>query len=164
MYRFSTLLATLLILMFILVSCGSEGDRSVRDEARQSLRDLPPGSVQPPAANINQGAAVATGGVQHYICANNCEGSGGPSAGTCPVCGSEYQHNQAYHNQPPTGNAINPVNPTIPTTPATPEPAQNAAGVYHYTCPDGCSGGAGSATACASCGKTLVHNTAYHSN
>ena len=47
-----------------------------------------------------------------------------------------------------------------PTT--TPEPAQNAAGVWHYTCSAGCAGGAGSAVACAKCGKTLAHNQTYH--
>lgn len=45
---------------------------------------------------------------------------------------------------------------------ATPEPAQNAAGVWHYTCPKGCEGGGGSAVACAKCGTTLAHNAAYH--
>jgi len=30
---------------------------------------------------------------------------------------------------------------TPPTKPA--EPAQNAAGVWHYTCPNGCAGGGG---------------------
>jgi len=44
----------------------------------------------------------------------------------------------------------------------TPEPAQNAAGVWHYICSDGHTGGAGSAIACSQCGKTLVHNAAYH--
>lgn len=60
-----------------------------------------------------------------------------------------------------------PVNTTVGTTPtAAPvqpvEPAQNAAGVWHYTCPSGCSGGGGSATACSKCGATLAHNQAYH--
>lgn len=107
----------------------------------------------------NQAQAIQTipsgaANVQHYYCANNCAGSGGDSAGTCPVCGSEYVHNQAWHNQ--GQNAI-----STQSTPA-PEPAQNAAGVWHYTCSSGCSGGAGSAVACSQCGSTLVHNTAYH--
>ena len=45
---------------------------------------------------------------------------------------------------------------------ATPEPPQNAAGVWHYTCPKGCPGGSGSATPCSTCGTALVHNQAYH--
>ncbi len=60
---------------------------------------------------------------------------------------------------------LNPGNATSITTPGqakAPEPAQNAAGVWHYTCNNGCAGGAGSAIACAGCGTTLVHNSAYH--
>lgn len=57
-----------------------------------------------------------------------------------------------------TGTTISPPM----TTPPTPEPAQNAAGVWHYTCGNGCAGGAGSAIACTGCGTTLAHNTAYH--
>ncbi|HAD12035.1 MAG TPA: hypothetical protein DCF33_06305 [Saprospirales bacterium] len=44
----------------------------------------------------------------------------------------------------------------------TAEPPQNAAGVWHYTCPKGCAGGAGAATPCAKCGTTLTHNQTYH--
>ena len=44
------------------------------------------------------------------------------------------------------------------------EPTQNASGVYHYTCSNGCPGGAGSAVNCGTCGELLVHNQAYHSN
>lgn len=161
----------------MLTSCGSDGDSSVRQEARESLRDLPPGSVQPPAANVNSGAsAVATSGVKHYTCPNNCEGSGGDAAGTCPVCGSAYAHNQAYHtaggasNPTITPGAITPgaITPGSPPatsiTPPTPAAATNAAGVYHYTCPDGHAGGAGAAGSCATCGKALAHNQAYHTN
>lgn len=146
-------------LLLIAVSCNNADKDSVRDEARSSLREIPEGSVAPPAATGN--SLSTAGGVQHYICPNNCQGSGGPSAGTCPVCGSEYQHNQAYHNQP-AANSFNPTGQTVPTTSTTPEPAQNAAGVWHYTCPSGCSGGAGSAGKCSSCGADLAHNTAYH--
>ena len=52
---------------------------------------------------------------------------------------------------------------TPPTmTPPTAEPAQNAAGVWHYTCGNGCKGGAGAAGTCGTCGGTLAHNQAYH--
>lgn len=49
-----------------------------------------------------------------------------------------------------------------PTAPPTAEPAQNAKGVWHYTCPKGCEGGAGAQGACAKCGTALAHNAAYH--
>ncbi|MBT8220509.1 MAG: hypothetical protein KJP00_11825 [Bacteroidia bacterium] len=121
-------------------------------------------------------APSATGVVFHYICPNNCANSGGDAAGTCPVCGTAYQHNQAYHSQQTTttttpstnNNGLSPIiqqpsNPgVVPPTVNTPEPAQNVAGVWHYTCPSGCAGGGGSAVACSSCGSTLQHNTAYH--
>ena len=46
----------------------------------------------------------------------------------------------------------------------TPEASQNAGGVWHYTCSNGCAGGAGSAVNCESCGSLLAHNQAYHAN
>ena len=52
--------------------------------------------------------------------------------------------------------------PNQPVVQKKPEPPQNAAGVCHYICPDSHPGGAGAAEACKSCGKTLVHNQAYH--
>lgn len=144
-------------------ACQDKDSQSVRDAARQSLPQQP----DPPAVNQTNPSVPTTasiGGVQHYTCPNNCEGSGGPAAGSCPVCGTTYAHNQAWHNQ--AGNqAPNPATTTTitpPATPTTPEPAQNAAGVWHYTCAAGCEGGAGSPVACAGCGATLAHNTAYH--
>lgn len=118
-------------------------------------------------AAANQAAttavASAVSGVQHYFCANQCEGSGGDTAGACPVCGTEYTHNQAWHDAQNQNAAAGGANANVTTpTPSTPEPAQNAAGTWHYTCPNGHTGGAGSATACGECGTTLVHNQAYH--
>lgn len=158
------ILSSLLIIGALLViGCSNSGDSDkVRSEARQSLGNPQPTNVAPPiSAPTTPGAVNAS--VKHYICPNNCEGGGGDAAGSCPVCGTELQHNQAYHN---TGTAAsgnpNPISTQTVPTPQTPEPAQNAAGVWHYTCGNGCEGGAGSAVACASCGATLVHNTTYH--
>jgi len=128
-------------------------------------------------------------GVWHYTCPDGHPGGSG-SATACAQCGKTLVHNQAYHNNgnqptPPVTQQItrpgevtpgstitfDPSNPGSATAsgtnlttppPPTPEPAQNAAGVWHYTCSDGHPGGAGSATPCAQCGKTLVHNQAYH--
>lgn len=52
----------------------------------------------------------------------------------------------------------------MPTPPKPKEPAQNADGVWHYTCAKGCAGGAGSAVPCAVCGEKLKHNQAYHNS
>jgi len=107
-----------------------------------------------------------TTNVKHYICKNNCENSGADVAGNCPVCATPYTHNQAYHNKdflkngpldvPKTNGSTN----TNTNPQAT--PAQNAAGVFHYTCNNGCYGGSGTAATCKVCGEALVHNAAYH--
>jgi hypothetical protein len=58
--------------------------------------------------------------------------------------------------------------PTLPDAtaqnPAIPEPNQNTAGVWHYTCGQGCAGGGGKDDNCATCGGSLAHNQAYHAN
>ncbi len=130
------------------ISCGNQVDRPdpvLTTEQIAKQQSITEQSVIP------EGGAISS--VQHYYCPNSCAGSGGDTAGSCPVCGTEYIHNQAYHNTPTTGQSA---------TTTTPEPDQNAAGVWHYTCSNGCSGGAGSAIACSQCGNTLVHNTLYH--
>ena len=139
------LFSFLISFVFILVSC-KDNNSTAKDAARNSLEV--PETVAPVTPAIQAGGAVA-----HYICANNCEGSGGAAAGNCPVCGNAYVHNQAFHGQPGATNA---------TTPPPPASAQNAAGVFHYTCSAGCAGGSGAQGNCASCGNALVHNTAYH--
>lgn len=53
------------------------------------------------------------------------------------------------------------VDPSTAPPPA-PSPAQNANGVWHYTCPKGCPGGAANQGNCAKCGGPLAHNQAYH--
>jgi hypothetical protein len=107
--------------------------------------------------------------VQHYICDKKCENSGGEVAGNCPTCKTPYTHNVAYHANDllKTGPIKVQSNATQPTStnnnaPKPPSPAQNLAGVYHYTCTNGCNGGAGSAASCKTCGEALAHNTAYH--
>lgn len=108
--------------------------------------------------------------VKHYICKNNCENSGGPTEGICPTCNNPYLHNQAFHNKdflkagPLEVPAYDGTQKQNTNTPNQPEPARNSLGVYHYTCTNGCNGGAGSAVNCKECGKVLAHNTAYHNN
>ncbi|MEL7222310.1 MAG: hypothetical protein AAGJ93_13380 [Bacteroidota bacterium] len=118
--------------------------------------------------------AAATGIVYHYTCPNGHPGASGK--GACSQCGTELVHNQAFHanDQPAAATNSNPMQQFAPaaaaansTAPATPSPAaaspaQNAAGVYHYTCSSGCAGGAAGAGNCANCGNPLAHNQAYH--
>lgn len=107
--------------------------------------------------------------VIHYICDNECENSGSDVAGNCPTCKNPYTHNTAYHandllKSGPINVQSNATQPTKPagTSPNQPSPSRNTAGVYHYTCSNGCNGGSGTAAPCTSCGETLAHNQAYH--
>ena len=96
-------------------------------------------------------------GVWHYTCSNGCAGGAG-SAVNCSSCGNLLAHNSAYHsnsNNTPTNDIFN-------NTPTTTNTGQNAAGVWHYTCDNGCAGGAGAAGNCGNCGAELAHNSAYH--
>jgi hypothetical protein len=151
-----------------------KNDDAVRDAAVESIK-----AGQPAAGNATGGdAAAATSpttpepaqnaaGVWHYTCPKGCAGGGG-SAVACATCGTTLAHNAAYH--PPASTTTPPTNATslpegitpIPNPTQTAEPAQNAKGVWHFTCSSGCEGGAGSAVACAKCGKTLAHNQTYH--
>ncbi|WP_372769960.1 hypothetical protein [Lutibacter sp.] len=106
--------------------------------------------------------------VKHYICTNKCENSGSDVQGVCPTCEKPYIHNQAFHNDDLMKNG--PLNvPKYNGTPAKnapsqPSPAQNATGIYHYTCNNGHPGGSGTASNCVTCGALLTHNQAYHTN
>lgn len=117
-----------------------------------------------PAPIVDKNKATAS--LKHYVCANKCENSGGDAAGNCPVCKNPYLHNTAFHNQDfmKNGPIKVPNNMGAPATntPAQPSPAQNALGIYHYTCAKGCYGGSGTASNCTNCGAQLAHNQAYH--
>jgi hypothetical protein len=81
-------------------------------------------------------------------------------------CGDSSSSQTTPTTGDPSSTGVQPAPPAFqpPTAPPpTAEPAQNAEGVWHYTCPKGCAGGGGSAVPCGNCGTTLVHNTGYHS-
>ena len=138
--------------------CKDESNTPVTDSPAQESNDPPPIDFNNTSTTTAQSGANAQG-VYHYTCTNGCAG-GAASAGNCANCGNALAHNQAYHaNQNNTNtNTADPFNQSA-TAAAT---GQNAAGVWHYTCSNGCAGGAGSAEKCSSCGTTLVHNTLYH--
>ena len=114
-------------------------------------------TTTPPPAEPPQNAE----GVWHFTCPNGCEGGGG-AVGPCPKCGATLAHNQAYHGSTSATTAPVTSNPTTQITPPTAEPPQNANGVWHFTCPNGCDGGGGAVGPCTKCGATLAHNQAYH--
>jgi hypothetical protein len=165
-------LSLLSIAMMGFIACGEE-----KRERPDVVKDIPSSSADQSAQNQNPGNASTdlntntnsnpSGDVQHYICPNDCEGSGGPAQGSCPVCGTAYVHNQAFHNQ---GNQTpqNQINlegqdqlQNLQQSQQNNAPAQKN-GEYHYVCSAGCSGGSGSAGTCSQCGASLEHNTAYH--
>lgn len=135
---------------------------SCKDDKTETTTETKTDTKQPlqvfdaPAQQNNTTQNVS--GLYHYICNNGCAG-GAAAAGNCNSCGNALAHNQAFHNNSKTPTTT-PNATQTPTT--TPEPSQNAAGVWHYTCSQGCAGGAGSALNCSSCGTKLAHNTAYH--
>jgi len=173
----------------ILCSCGNAPQRPdpILDQNYQPtpVQGAANTAVTPPTPGAEPAQNAA--GVWHYTCSAGCAGGAG-SAVPCATCGATLVHNQTYHgnaNQPATTTTINPqaggatpinlgdgssiapmggapATPSVTTPPKAPEPAQNAAGVWHFTCSAGCAGGAGSAIACAGCGATLVHNQTYH--
>lgn len=170
--RVLTCTLSLLAIIF-LASCG-EKDADVRDRARQSVKTITPSTTVTDATTT--AGTVNNNGVPHYQCPNKCTGGIGDAKGPCPVCGTEMDHNQAFHAQTPTNLStseetspsellLDPAAPNANTiTPQTVTPAQNAAGVYHYICPKGHAGGSGSKGTCAECGAALEHNEAYHAS
>lgn len=159
MIRSVLFLMPLLSLALVFSSCQKSTDADSVKKARESLQSRLPANPSfdqaLPPSSLGATTPSAPGGVAHYICPSNCAGSGGDAQGTCPVCGTAYVHNAAYHNQ-------NPGVTDGQTPPPTPEPAINAAGVYHYICSAGCEGGAGGQGNCDKCGASLAHNAAYH--
>lgn len=158
----------------ILYSCKEKADepKEVTSSPKEStnsadfLNAIAPSNTAAPTQQTEPAQNAA--GVWHYTCAKGCAGGAG-TAVNCATCGSLLQHNQAYHGTTTPNTPMTTTNPTTnPTSSstATPnpkaEPAQNAAGVWHYTCSKGCAGGSGTAEPCKTCGTLLAHNQAYH--
>ncbi|WP_235298287.1 heavy metal-binding domain-containing protein [Portibacter marinus] len=150
----------LLISMLFLASCAETPPRPepVMTQAQHDAINAESAALQ--AQKAAQSAAVSTSAsALHYYCPAHPT-KGGDAQGSCPDCGQALVHNAAFHNAG-AGVTTTPSGAVTPPTPST-EPAVNAAGVYHYTCSNGCPGGAGSQANCATCGNPLVHNAAYH--
>ncbi len=178
-----------LFILFVFVSCGSDSaDSSTTTTVNETAPPVtldPSGAVPPPTAAPTPEPAQNAAGVWHFTCPKGCAGGTG-KIGPCPKCGEQLAHNQEYHagaNQPGATATINAgdktstqtIQPQITTapggaaggaagaiTPPAAEPAQNAAGVWHFTCPKGCAGGAGKIGPCGKCGEQLAHNQGYH--
>lgn len=152
-FKFLTLVLCSLFIVF--TSCKDKAETPKEAETTKEPLKVFDSPSQPNATTTE--AAQSPTGVWHYTCNNGCAGGSG-AAGNCSTCGNPLAHNQAYHAN--TTNTTN--NPTTPPVTPPVEPSQNTAGIWHYTCGNGCAGGAGSAGTCGTCGGTLAHNTAYH--
>ena len=172
--KFSHLLIIALFGSFVtVVSCNDKKE----DPASQTTTVTPDINATAQDPTLVASTPAAGGSEFHFKCPKNCEGGGASNKGNCPICGTELVHNQAFHNQAPgaegsspqTPIQIDPTNASPSTVSATPtpkptqaEPAQNAKGIWHWTCAKGCEGGAGGAGNCAKCGGPLSHNSTYH--
>jgi len=154
--HFTTLIFLLATLTFSM-GCNSKKEDPAVQEA------TPPVVNATATEPTNVPAPSADNIVQHFTCPNKCKGSGGPVEGKCPVCGTDYVHNDAFHKGTSLPEPAMKIDPVTKMAVPTHTEAQNARGEYHFTCPNG-HPGAGVAGACAKCGKALEHNAAFHSN
>ncbi|MCZ2101786.1 MAG: hypothetical protein LC107_09650 [Chitinophagales bacterium] len=138
---------------FVFQSCGnSESDAKKAEGSNENT------SVQNPQDTQSQGSQVF-----HYTCPNGHNHGADNIGGSCPECGGQYVHNDAFHaNDNANMQPIQPIQQPNPTTPTIQmEGPKN--GVYHYICPNGHEGGGDNiGSTCAVCGTSLVHNDAYH--
>ncbi len=159
--KYFKIVAILLLSSVMSFYACNDKSNARKQEARESLKISDPATT-PDAVIPNPTTpepAQNAEGVWHYTCSKGCAGGAG-AAGVCATCGGTLAHNSAYHSKANSTPTTPPITPSV--TPPTAEPAQNAAGVWHYTCGNGCAGGAGAVGTCATCGGTLAHNTAYH--
>ncbi len=147
--KYFKLLAILLFCSGIFFYACNDKTNSQKKETTKPFKQVPLNT--PRTSQTSQNAE----GVWHYTCSKGCVGGSG-AVGNCGTCGGALAHNKAFHT-----NANNtPTN--APFNQSSTEPGKNSAGVWHYTCVKGCSGGAAATGNCGSCGGNLAHNQAYH--
>ncbi len=171
--KFQTILSISALFAITIFTACKNDSAAAKESTTENGGTQPAGMPDITVANTTDPAAAATieppqnaAGVWHYTCSKGCAGGAG-AAIPCEKCGTALTHNTEYHGPAAPTTASNPtINPgqTPGATPAAkqPEPAQNAAGVWHYTCAAGCAGGAGAASNCAKCSVQLTHNKDYH--
>jgi len=165
--KLPSLLSILAISAIALFSaCKNDGDTSkdvtLMSEEALTKDNTPAPASKPTAPEPPQNAA----GIWHYTCPKGCAGGSG-SATACTTCGTTLTHNQIYHSS--EAPSITPDQAGTPgqkqgvsVSANQAEPPQNAAGVWHFICSKGCTGGTGAEGNCPKCGKPLLHNNTYH--
>ncbi|MDG5490704.1 hypothetical protein [Psychroserpens sp. SPM9] len=159
MKYFKTLAILLLSSVLFFYGCNDKSKTTKKDKAKPVEVS---NTTKPENLTTTKEPAQNATGVWHYTCRLGCAGGAG-AAVKCKSCGNVLAHNTEYHSKTNSNLDTSPfANPPATKSTTTPEPAQNAAGVWHYTCANGHPGGAGSAVACKTCSTKLTHNTAYH--
>ncbi|MFT5846540.1 MAG: hypothetical protein ACJARX_000412 [Psychroserpens sp.] len=158
--KYFKILVILFSSVLFFYGCNDKSKTPKEEAVKQVV--VPNAPVLPKTSNPNIPAvepAQNANGVWHYTCRLGCAGGAG-AAINCETCGTALAHNSTYHG---AANATSSSAPFATPPPAPPkEPAQNAAGVWHYTCANGCLGGSGAAGTCSTCNSALSHNQAYH--
>lgn len=152
-------------MLLIINACQSDNKQSNKNDLFSNDGTTFAGNN--PFANSTEAATANIPGGAHFVCLNNCEGSGSNEAGICPICGEGLVHNDAFHagenqnNTTITQNFDDNTSNTF-TLPNNTSASQSTNGAFHYTCSDNCGSGSDSAGNCPNCGAPLVHNDAYH--
>ncbi|MBY5957667.1 hypothetical protein KUV50_05970 [Membranicola marinus] len=171
-----------LVALIAVISMGifacRDGGEAERNTSSNTSTTLSAPESNPMGDQPNNATTVSGNSDFHYICVNNCEGSGADAAGPCPVCGEELVHNTAFHG---ANQGANDPGPQIITddegsfsskiTPlgqesgsGTAAPAVTGNASFHYVCSAGCGGGGAAQGPCPSCGAAMSHNDAFHAN
>ncbi len=147
-------------------SCGNSDSNA--NKATGNIEKNATQNLQEAQSQGSQGSQVF-----HYKCPNGHNHGADNMGGTCPECGGEYVHNDAYHAN--DNSNAQPQQPNIQMQQLDIQPQQpnisapqiqmggSKSGVFHYICPSGHAGGSENLGGkCAVCGASLVHNDAYH--
>ncbi|MCB0707049.1 MAG: hypothetical protein KDC34_17155 [Saprospiraceae bacterium] len=138
----------LFVLSFFFLDCGSD-------------------ATQTEGPDTDVASSNVASKVWHYTCPNNHPEGGSDAQGVCSTCQTQLAHNQAWHDLPENQAQSQPANsnqesPIIQQNVTPKDPPQNAKGVWHYVCNNGCAGGGGAEGPCSVCGSPLAHNALYH--
>lgn len=143
---------------------GADSDGGVCSECGAAFIHNDAYHNQPATTNPTVSSG-STSGVFHYSCPNGHAYGADNLGGTCPECGADYVHNDAYHNQNNNNNQI-----TFDPTPSadsgiTTSSSGNTSANFHYACPNGHEQGSDNlGGTCSECGAAFVHSDAYHAN
>jgi hypothetical protein len=129
----------------------------------------PPTQQQSQQLSTSDAAKKYDENSSHFVCPNRCKGSGSEMRLKCPVCGTEYIHNENSpgHREEMARNAEQQKNVEVKVGDKTinvPK-GDDYEHTAHYICPKGCKGSGSEAPGnCNVCASKLEHNqnATYH--